>query len=625
MQQQGQQIQKRWHSSSPASTGSSSRSDKLRVAVVGGGCAGLATALHLAPLVEEGYIASPIDIFDANDSDKIGRDIGIGVWTTALDPFLYSPRDSHQTLYQELTQTRISTWLDYVGYRTPKGEWLMLSKLPHDWVNHMGRRFPGLLFMRERDLLNTLQKAVLWEQQLGTLKLHRSAHSKVVGVAHDEWWSRGQMQHPWSAKLELKMSATSTQQTERDYHLIVAADGTWSNLRSKYGGHDGFSSASSTLPGSSMVGGPSMDDAAFVSSSSSSSSSSSRRSSRSPGSMSEAGHQEAIGLQDRNYTVFRGNAPITTDELNSLDPDARFDENHRVSFQTWGAGKSMRFATVPLICPPSVSSEADSTTTVKTTGDSSDGSEKKKKKYQEHQVWFVTINDEQIDQEPDPQKRVDMLLEHFKDWHAPIHEIVRATDPNSILMERAIAHRHCMGPVTNLNRILQKQYRKDEADAAAASSTDPSNKKSMTTTTSRPDLPYAGGPGPVIVFMGDAYMTIDPILAQGFTLAMEGSANLHECLRRALSSPDSAPPPPLAFDPYVLRDELKIRHEARMERLICLLRATELVQALGQPQGGSMLGWLNTHVLRPLTLAAPRPIKRSLFDRILKYSLGLSS
>lgn len=522
-----QQIQKRLHSS-VSSTASIQRGDKLRVAVVGGGCAGLTTALHLAPLVEEGYIASPIDIYDGN-STQSGRDIGIGLWTTALDPFGFSPRDSHQAVYKDFTQTKISTWVDHVGYRTPDGKWLMLSKLPPNWVEHMGRNFPGLLFMRERDLLYTLQKAVLWEQQLGTLKLHRSPSSTVVGVARDEWWSQGQMQHPWSGKLELQLSPTTTEQTERDYHLIVAADGTWSNLRSKYGLREGSFASSSTLPGSNMVGGPSMDDSVVPSRSAS---------------WSEASHQKAVGLQDRKYTVFRGNAPITANTLNELDPDARYDEYHRVNFQTWGTEKSMRFASVPLLCPPASPGEAAGTSGAKN--------------YQQHQVWFITINDDKIIQEPNAQKRVDMLLEHFKDWHPPINDIVRATDPDTILMERAIAHRHCAGPVVNLNQILQKLDQQEAAAEAAATSssfaslTAAGKQQSISNSerSNRPDLPYAGGPGPAIVFMGDSYMTVDPILAQGFTVAMEGSANLHDCLRRVLLSPAMVPPPPLSFDPY---------------------------------------------------------------------------
>jgi hypothetical protein len=73
----------------------------------------------------------------------------------------------------------------------------------------------------------------------------------------------------------------------------------------------------------------------------------------------------------------------------------------------------------------------------------------------------------------------------------------------------------------------------------------------------------------------------------------------------------------------VLRSELKERHEARMDRLTCLLRATELVQALGQPQGGSSTGFLNTYGLRPIMKLTPNAIKAPIFDAILRYSVGL--
>ena len=77
------------------------------------------------------------------------------------------------------------------------------------------------------------------------------------------------------------------------------------------------------------------------------------------------------------------------------------------------------------------------------------------------------------------------------------------------------------------------------------------------------------------------------------------------------------------FVTLVLRKELKYRHEDRMDRLTCLLRVTELVQALGQPQGGSVTGMLNTYVLRPMTRLTPNVIKKPIFNAVLKYSLGL--
>jgi hypothetical protein len=165
--------------------------------------------------------------------------------------------------------------------------------------------------------------------------------------------------------------------------------------------------------------------------------------------------------------------------------------------------------------------------------------------------------------------------------------------------------------------------------------------------------PPSSGEGPAIVFVGDAMMTVDPILAQGFTMAMEGAALLRASIEKSCITPEqqqllqqqqmqqqqqqqssSSTPtggttlgggekdPPLQFDPIRLRRELKARHIRRMDRLICLLRATELVQALGQPSGNTT-GMFNTKILRPLTKLTPDFIKTPIFDAILRYSLGL--
>ena len=79
------------------------------------------------------------------------------------------------------------------------------------------------------------------------------------------------------------------------------------------------------------------------------------------------------------------------------------------------------------------------------------------------------------------------------------------------------------------------------------------------------------------------------------------------------------------FPLQVLRKELKLRHHSRLDRLVCLLRATELVQALGQPSGGTFGGLLNMYLLRPLTKLMPNAIKKPIFDVVLNYSLGLPS
>ena len=126
---------------------SSHNGERLRVAVCGGGVAGLSVALHLAPLVTAGKISGPIDVFEAGGNN--GRDIGVGVWSTALDAFRVSNVDSHQLVYNDMIQH--GYFVRDVGYRTPKGHWLATSRLDGT--------MPDLLFLREKDLLSALRKA----------------------------------------------------------------------------------------------------------------------------------------------------------------------------------------------------------------------------------------------------------------------------------------------------------------------------------------------------------------------------------------------------------------------------------------------------------------------------------
>jgi 2-polyprenyl-6-methoxyphenol hydroxylase-like FAD-dependent oxidoreductase len=499
-----------------------SKGERMRVAIVGGGVSGLSSALHLAPLVAQGYISGPIDVFDT--SKKPGREVGVGIWSTALDPFHKNTSvDSHQLVYRDMTQQ--GTFVRDVGYRTPKGHWLAQSRLEGE--------LPDLLFLRETDLLKALRKAVHLEEQRGTVVLHTGKTVDSVGEESPE---------PWSAPLLLGDSKTKT---PRDYHLIVAADGTNSALRKMYGGHicKRGTLAGDAPPMSSPLDLPKYDYDAVKDN------------------WHVTGQAEATSTQDRQYTVFRGNAPLSSNDT--------IGENK--SFQTWGEGRSMRFATVPMMYPTSNGQK------------------------EERQVWFITINDDEITSEPDPTKRRDLLLQAFDGWHDPIRQLVEATPPDDILMERAVAHKHTMSPVANFNSVVQQMRKKQ---------------------------PPTSGNGPAIVFVGDAFMTIDPILAQGFTIGMEGAAGLATCLEATHKAPPRPEYPKLSFDPYVLRNELKLRHDNRIHRLICLLRATELVQALGQPTTGTLSGIISRDIIRPLMRLTPGFIKTPVFDFMLKYSLG---
>jgi 2-polyprenyl-6-methoxyphenol hydroxylase-like FAD-dependent oxidoreductase len=382
-------------------------------------------------------------------------------------------------------------------------------------------------------MISSLRKAVHLEELRGTVNLHSGKGFQIASIYERSI-------DPWAAPLVLK---DNEQTTARDYHLIIAADGMNSRLRKMYGGHiykrhhlTGATALPSPLEIPNNTPTPDWD---------------------------VMGQAEATGTQDRNYTIFRGNANMSTEETDL-----------GVSFQTWGERRSMRFATVPMYYPDP----------------------KAPGKRCERQVWFATTNDEAIAAEKDPAVRRDMLLENFKDWHDPVCRLMEATGPDDILMERAVAHKHCMGPVVNFNDVIKKI---------------------------RNVQPPSSGNGPAIVFMGDAFMCIDPILAQGFTIGMEGAAALAKSIDQSLKEPKRSEIPQLAFDPDALRDELKLRHERRLGRLIHLLRATELVQALGQPTSGTLSGFITRAILRPLMRITPAFIKTPIFNSMLKYSLGL--
>jgi 2-polyprenyl-6-methoxyphenol hydroxylase-like FAD-dependent oxidoreductase len=220
-------------------------SERMRVAIVGGGVSGLSTALHLAPLAARGIIAAPIDVYESSPNVK-GRSIGVGIWSTALDSFRESSRPSHQLVWERMTSQ--GSWIDEVGYRTPQGDWLVHSRLSTHFSNKSNNNnsnnsnnassssekgetsptstssTPGLLFLRESDVHAALRMAVAAEEHLSTIQLH--CNSPVTRIDETS-------PHSWSASLVLEEGRHIT---SRDYHLIVAADGIHSCLRKTYGG-----------------------------------------------------------------------------------------------------------------------------------------------------------------------------------------------------------------------------------------------------------------------------------------------------------------------------------------------------------------------------------------------------
>lgn len=228
----------------------------------------------------------------------------------------------------------------------------------------------------------------------------------------------------------------------------------------------------------------------------------------------------------------------------------------------------MRFATVKMGCP----------------------TKERLGKPDEKQVWFITIDDNEIVSEPNPQKRKEMLLDAFSKWHQPICEMVEATPADEILAERAMAHRHSVAPVDDMNDLLKRI---------------------------RGKRPPSSQRGPAMIFIGDAFMTVDPILAQGFSVGMEAAADFPSSIETSCVHYEN-----LLFDPYLLRKELKSRHDRRVDRLVCLLRATEIVQALGQPRDGTLTGFLAKRVIRPSMRITPNFVKMAIFNAMLRYSLG---
>ena len=204
------------------------------------------------------------------------------------------------------------------------------------------------------------------------------------------------------------------------------------------------------------------------------------------------------------------------------------------------------------------------------------------------------------------------------------------------MYEPAIAHRYNAAPVFDVARILEfelwqertSEVREDGRVGDDRAGDDGDEK--------------IDGRGPIVAFVGDSCMTVDPVLAQGFTMAMEAGGSIADSVERSLvrtredddddaaddddndnnnlSLLSSSTCP--VYDPRLLRGELLRRKHNRERRLLQLLRSTELVQLMAQPSGltGSVLA---TWFVRPIVMLCPDFVKRSVFDYMIKYSLGL--
>ena len=626
--------------SDDASSGNNNdTTQQLRIAVVGGGAAGMTAALHLSPLVSAGLIQT-VDIYESTQTQKnkadliqhrdsgheddsaagkqlypgsgaLGRNIGVGIWSTAWWPFLKSlqqgmgstddnipkqkNRQSFKTLLQDLESC--GSYVGDVGYRTPNGSWLVKSELNShpfgidDLLNNSNEEKtksieedianPALLFVRERDLLSCLRNAIKIEQRLGTVKYHSGIRVNGIDNINGELGSLI-LQHTDDIENE-SLSWMSPQ-----YHLIIAADGIYSSLRSRFAGHNS----------AHVTAGMTLGD---------------------PQNMVESewdhtkGQREATQIEDREYVVFRGNAP-------KLESD---EEDGSGSFQTWGENRNMRFAAVPFNHETEdLDDDEDDTSN---SGGHYSQSQSFKSKQQYEEVWFATMSDPSFVHKAnaaatshDAEERKQMLLEAFGSWHKPISTLISNTPADEIMYEIAIAHRHNTAPVFDVARIMEFELLQDKMAKAKEDGKDLKNINS--------DDVKINGQGPTLVFLGDAQMAIDPVLAQGFTMAMEAGASLAKSIEGTLtqapadgaSSSGEYP----TYQPDLLQQQLLQRHYSRERRLLQLLRSTELVQILAQPSGfGATLA---TWFIRPVIMLCPEILKKRVFDYMLRYSLGLT-
>lgn len=237
----------------------------------------------------------------------------------------------------------------------------------------------------------------------------------------------------------------------------------------------------------------------------------------------------------------------------------------------------------------------------------------------DEEVWFATISDPAFINtykaaadciNPIEQKR--LLLEAFGSWHKPVKKLIESTPADEIMYELAIAHRHNAAPVFDVARIMEFEIWQEKMKAKKDG-----NESNVTTKGNR--YGEINGRGPTLVFLGDALMAVDPVLAQGFTIAMESGASIVQSIESVLVHPGTISKP--IYNPQALRNALLQRHQNRERRLLQLLRSTELVQRLAQPSGG-FGSILATWIVRPVVKLCPAIVKKRVFDFVIRYSLG---
>ena len=603
--------QYRYFASQSTNTVLDHKREKIRVAIIGGGVSGLSTALQLSPLVERGIIQAPIDLYekcaltDIHPHEKssvidehfhpgsgtVGRDIGVGIWSTALEAFAvigsrYS-KDGTRAFNLIEKLEHLGNYVGEVGYRTPNGSWLTRSSLNLGGIgsdsdidsdidsdtqqNQLGD--PSLLFIKENMFLSSLREAVAFEEQeLGTIQTHYATNNSTKSTSNGNGNSNANSGSSMCTEVDYLILDTQSERNSKrngnvaisttltanlqfvdkstspqSYHLIIDAGGMQSTLRTKYAGYEALIKkwkklGATAMPTSTCEQSNSWDQDQL---------------------------KEYHSIVDRKYVVFRGNAPVTSEEAGG------------VSFQTWGEGKHMRFAAVGM-SHPNVNANA-----------SADSNSNRS----ESQVWFATICDAQVCSSKDAEERKRLLIENFKQWHDPICHLIESTPADKIFMERGVGHKHSMNQSVNIAEVIDYKTRGDIDSSSGI-------------------LSKSGGP--ILLFVGDASMTVDPVLAQGFTTGMEAAADLAATLQSSCANIANSDK---KIDYAAIKASLVERNKRRFERVMCLVRSTELVQFMAQPSSDLEIN-VSKYLVRPAMMLVPSFIKEFAFTTMMKYSLG---
>jgi 2-polyprenyl-6-methoxyphenol hydroxylase-like FAD-dependent oxidoreductase len=166
-------------------------------------------------------------------------------------------------------------------------------------------------------------------------------------------------------------------------------------------------------------------------------------------------------------------------------------------------------------------------------------------------VWFATVNSNLLaPSSPSPAGAREAVLGHFSNWHDPVSSLVRSTD--EIVVDEAVQLEPLLG---------------------VGEATRPLN----------------------VALVGDARAAFDPVLAQGFTIAIEDAFALERNLL-----------------------DLKAYYRERGERMRDLDAVTKAVSFMSQPE----MGWIGP-ARNLCMMGVPGAAKEMVFDYFKRKSLSI--